>query len=92
MNAYQIIRCPLITEKNTSLMEEGKYCFEIDPRANKHQVKRAVEQIFNVTVERVHTINIRPKKKRRGREFGYTSGRKKAIVTLAAGQSLDFSV
>jgi large subunit ribosomal protein L23 len=93
MNDYQIIIRPLITEKNTALMEANKYCFEVTPKATKEQIKRAVENIFEVTVERVHTMNVRGKRKRRGRDqFGYTSNWKKAIVTLAEGELLDFGI
>ncbi len=89
MNDYQVIIRPLITEKNTMLMEMNKYCFQVARRATKPQIKRAVENIFNVAVVDVHTMNIRGKKKRRGREFGYTADWKKAIVTLAEGDYLD---
>lgn len=89
MNDYQIIIRPLITEKNTSLMEFNKYSFEVAREASKPQIKRAVENIFNVAVLKVHTINVRGKKRRRGREFGYQSDWKKAIVTLASGDRID---
>jgi large subunit ribosomal protein L23 len=89
MNDYQIIIRPLITEKNTTLMEIGKYCFEVARAATKPQIKRAVENIFNVSVRNVHTMNVRGKKRRRGREYGYTPGWKKAIVTLAQGDHID---
>jgi large subunit ribosomal protein L23 len=89
MNAYQIIIRPLVTEKNTTLMEKGKYCFEIDRRANKPQVKAAIEEIFNVRVTDVATMNVRGKMKRRGRESGYTAEWKKAIVTLAPGDRIE---
>ncbi len=89
MHDYQIIVRPLITEKNTLLMEENKYSFEVARVASKPQIKRAIERIFDVTVIKVHTINVRGKLKRRGRDFGYTADWKKAIVTLAAGDHLD---
>jgi large subunit ribosomal protein L23 len=88
-NDYQIIIRPLITEKNTLLMEENKYSFEVARTANKPQIKRAVENIFAVKVIKVHTINVRGKLKRRGRATGYTADWKKAIVTLAQGNQLD---
>jgi large subunit ribosomal protein L23 len=89
MNDYQIIIRPLITEKNTNLMIFNKYCFEVHREANKYQIKRAVENIFNVTVTAVHTMNVRGKKRRRGREYGYQSDWKKAVVTLAFEDRID---
>jgi large subunit ribosomal protein L23 len=86
---HQIIVRPLITEKNTNLMILNKYSFEVLREANKPQIKYAVESIFNVTVTKVHTMNVRGKKRRRGREFGYTRSWKKAIVTLAPGERID---
>lgn len=89
MNAHQIIVRPLITEKNTNLMAFNKYSFEVDRNASKPQIKRAVEEIFNVTVTKVHTMNMRGKKRRRGMQFGYTADWKKAIVTLAEGDRIE---
>lgn len=89
MNPHQIIIRPLITEKNTSLMELNKYSFEIDRNANKKEVKFAIESLFNVKVVDVHTMNVRGKMRRRGRIIGYTSDWKKAIVTLAPGDRIE---
>lgn len=89
MNDYQIIIRPLITEKNTNWMMLNKYSFEVDRYATKPQIKRAIENIFNVNVTKVHTMNVRGKKRRRGREFGYTRDWKKAIVTLAEGDRIE---
>ncbi|GAB4191284.1 MAG: 50S ribosomal protein L23 [Roseiflexaceae bacterium] len=89
MNSHQIIIRPLITEKNTTLMEINKYSFEIDRKATKVQVKHAIEEIFKVTVVDVHTMNMRGKQRRRGRIVGYTSDWKKAIVTLAQGDRIE---
>ena len=89
MNAHQIILRPLITEKNTNLMAYNKYSFEVDRDASKPQIKRAVEEIFNVTVTNVHTMNMRGKMRRRGMKIGYTSDWKKAIVTLAEGDRIE---
>jgi large subunit ribosomal protein L23 len=86
---YQIIIRPLITEKNTNLMEFNKYSFEVMRDSTKPQIKQAVESIFNVSVLHVHTLNVRGKKRRRGREFGYQRDWKKAIVTLAEGDTID---
>jgi large subunit ribosomal protein L23 len=89
MNAHQIILRPLITEKNTNLMAYNKYSFEVDRGANKTQIKRAIEEIFKVSVTKVHTMNMRGKMRRRGMRFGYTADWKKAIVTLAEGDRIE---
>ncbi len=89
MNFHQIIRRPLLTEKNTILMESNKYSFEVLRQATKPQIKQAIEHIFAVTVLDVHTMNVRGKKRRRGREFGYTRSWKKAIVTLQQEDTID---
>jgi large subunit ribosomal protein L23 len=91
----EIIRRPLITEKNTWLMDQDQYTFEVHPDANKLQIRAAVEGTFSVTVKAVNTLNVKPKKKSRyvrrggGRIHGATRGRKKAIVTLHPGQHID---
>ena len=89
MNAHQIILRPPITEKNTNLMVYNKYSFEVDRNANKTQIKRAIEEIFQVSVTKVHTMNMRGKMRRRGMRFGYTADWKKAIVTLAEGDRIE---
>jgi large subunit ribosomal protein L23 len=89
MNAHQIILRPLITEKNTNRMELNKYSFEVDRYASKPQIKQAIEELFGVTVTRVHTMNQRGKRRRRGTRFGYTADWKKAIVTLSEGDRID---
>jgi large subunit ribosomal protein L23 len=89
MNAHQIIIRPLITEKNTNLMSFNKYCFEVDREATKAEIKQAVESIFDVSVTKVHTMNMRGKLRRRGMRFGYTADWKKAIVTLAEGDRIE---
>jgi len=89
MNPHQIILRPLITEKNTNLMALNKYCFQVDRNANKAQIKYAIEEIFNVSVTKVHTMNMRGKRRRRGAQFGYTADWKKAIVTLLEGDRIE---
>lgn len=86
---HEIIVRPLITEKNTNLMVDNKYSFEVLRDASKPEIKNAVETIFNVSVTKVHTMNVRGKLKRRGREVGYTRDWKKAIVTLAPGDRIE---
>ncbi|MBA4542355.1 MULTISPECIES: 50S ribosomal protein L23 [Thermoactinomyces] len=79
-----IIRRPVITEASTELMEDRKYVFEVDPRANKVEVKKAIEQIFGVKVEKVNTMRVPGKIKRYGRYSGRRPERKKAVVKLTA--------
>ncbi len=77
-----IIRYPVVTEKSTDLTEEGKYVFEVDIRANKKEIKDAVEKIFGVKVAKVNTTRTSGKIKTFGRYSGRRPERKKAIVTL----------
>ena len=84
MDARDIIKRPVITERSTDLMSEKKYTFEVDVRANKTQVKDAIEEIFGVDVEKVNIMNYKGKFKRVGRYSGLTNRRRKAIIKLAA--------
>lgn len=84
MDPRDLIKRPIVTERSTQLMEEGKYVFEVDKRANKTEIRQAVEKLFGVKVEKVNTLRTPGKKKRVGRFVGYTSERKKAIVKLTA--------
>ena len=88
MNANQIIRRPLVTEKSTMMREEGTnvIAFEVDPKANKIQVKDAVEQLFNVKVDDVRLFNVRGKVKRMGRYSGRRRDWRKAYVRLKEGE------
>jgi large subunit ribosomal protein L23 len=87
MNANQIIRRPLVTEKSTILREEGNViAFEVDPSANKIEVKRAVEELFKVKVDEVRLFNVRGKMKRMGRWVGKRRDWRKAYVRLKAGE------
>ena len=83
MDARDIILRPVITEQTMSVLDEKRYTFEVDVRATKPQVKRAVEEIFDVKVEKINTANVRGKLKRQGRFARYTKKRKKATVTLS---------
>lgn len=85
----EIIKAPVITEKSAMLAQEGKYAFKVDPRANKTEIKMAIEKLFNVKVEEISTINVVPKKRRVGRYSGMSNRCKKAIVKLAEGQTID---
>ncbi|MBH9968116.1 50S ribosomal protein L23 [Bacillus sp. V3] len=84
MDVREIIKRPVITEASTDLMSEKKYTFEVDTRANKTQVKDAVEEIFDVKVDKVNIMNYKGKFKRMGKHAGYTNKRRKAIVKLTA--------
>jgi len=86
MDAYQIIKKPLLSEKSYAGIPVKKYTFLVDVRATKTQIKSAVEELFSVKVDRVNTINVPGKYKRQGRSEGYTSKRKKAYVTLKDGE------
>ncbi len=91
MIQYDIIRRPLITEKTTIQKEmANQVSFEVDRRANRVEIKRAVETIFNVRVVDVRTMQIKGKTKRRGRIVGKRRDWKKALVTLGPGERIDF--
>lgn len=88
---YSIIKKPLLTEKGSTLKEsKNKVLVEVSPDANKMEIKRAVEEIFKVKVEKVSTINTKGKWKRYGRSIGKRPDRKKAVITLKKGEKLDF--
>jgi len=91
MDPYEVLRRPIITEKS-SLQSEylNRYTFEVDIRANKLQIKDAVEQAFNVEVVTVNVIRVSGKRRRWGKLVGQTKDWKKAIVTLRPGQSIQF--
>ena len=86
---HQLIKGPIITEKTHMLKAEGnKVSFRVDPKANKVEIRKAVEELFKVKVLAVNTINMKGKKKRMGRTEGVRSAWKKAIVTLAPGVNI----
>ena len=87
---YAVLLRPLITEKGSLLAEQNKYAFRVMKGANKIQIKDAVQQAFNVTVLAVNTMVMPGKSKRVGRSLGMTSEWKKAIVTLAPGDRIEF--
>ena len=90
MDARDVIIRPLITEKSTMMIEEGKYTFVVDKKAAKDEIKAAVESIFNVKVVSVNTVNCIGKTRRLGRNVGKRPDYKKAIVRLAAGETIEF--
>ncbi|MBW1667751.1 MAG: 50S ribosomal protein L23 [Deltaproteobacteria bacterium] len=91
MEIYKVIKRPLITEKG-SLQKElyNQVCLEVDRKANKVEIRRAVEQLFKTKVVDVKTMNMKGKKRRMGRNSGKRPDWKKAVVKLAPGQSIDF--
>ncbi|PKK94576.1 MAG: 50S ribosomal protein L23 [Tenericutes bacterium HGW-Tenericutes-5] len=89
MDKYDVIKRPIVSEKSTKLAEQRKYTFEVDRRANKIQIKDAIEAIFNVKVEKVNVVNGKAKAKRVGQYSGFTASVTKAIVTLKEGHKID---
>ena len=88
---HDIIKGPIMTEKSAGLAQNNVITFSVDPKANKTQIKQAVEKVFNVKVENVNTVSVRPKKKRVGKYTGYTNKVKQAIVTLKEGSSIELN-
>ena len=88
LHPYQVIRRPLITEKATTLTGDNKYVFEVDRRANKKQIRGAVETAFNVRVLKVNTMNVKGKSRRIGARRSHGRDWKKAIVTLIEGDTI----
>jgi large subunit ribosomal protein L23 len=88
--AYQVVQKPLLTEKGTRLREEGnQFLFRVAKRANKVEIKQAIETLFKVTVVDVRTLPVRGKTKRLGKFQGKQADWKKAIATLKAGDSIE---
>jgi large subunit ribosomal protein L23 len=90
MHPYQVVKRPLITEKATIMKERNKYAFEVSKAANKQQVKEAVEEAFKVSVIKVTVMSVPGKMRRVGRRQVLTPVWKKAVVTLAAGDKIEF--
>lgn len=94
MNPLHILKRPLVTEKMAALQESGRYAFEVDRQANKIEIRRAIEQLYGVTVTDVNTMRYAGKIKSRNTKNGPATGRrpsgKKAIVTLKEGDTIDF--
>jgi large subunit ribosomal protein L23 len=91
MNQYDIIKRPVNTEKTTIQKEAAnQVTFEVDPKANRIEIEKAVEAVFNVKVSGVRTLQVKGKVKRRGRTLGKRKDWKKAIVTLMPGERIEF--
>ena len=88
--AHDIIVRPVVTEKSSRLMSHNKYTFEVLQQANKIEIRKAVEEVFKVKVTSVHTLRMPSKPKRMGRFLGRSRSWKKAIVTRAPGERIEF--
>ena len=88
MNLHQVLCKPLITEKGTILQQDGKYCFIVANKANKWEIKCAVEKAFKVNVVSVNVMNTHGKQRRMGKNIVQRPSQKKAVVTLQQGQSI----
>jgi len=86
---YDVIRCPIITEKSHFMAEQNKACFKVDLKANKQEIAQAVTALFGVEVKAVNTVLVKGKKRVFRGKAGVRSDFKKAIVTLADGQVID---
>ncbi len=88
MNLSQVLKSPVVTEKSTLLQENGKYVFKVDLKATKHEIRRAIEAAFDVQVTSVNTLRTHGKVKTYGRNRTKQPDTKKAIVTLADGETI----
>lgn len=88
-DARSIIIRPIITEHSYDMIEKNKYTFEVARDANKIEIAKAIEELFEVNVKKVNTMNVKPKRKRVRYVAGYTRQWKKAMVTIAEGQSIE---
>jgi large subunit ribosomal protein L23 len=88
-NARDVILAPVVSEKSYALLDEGRYTFVVHPDTNKTEIKQAVESIFGVKVTSVNTLNRKGKTKRFGLTYGKRKDTKRAVVTLAEGESID---
>ena len=84
-----VIIAPVVSEKSYSLLDEGRYTFVVHPTSNKTEIKQAVQSIFGVKVVSVNTLNRKGKRKRFGMTYGTRKSTKRAVVTLAPGESID---
>ena len=89
LSVFDVLRRPIITEKGTTQLAQSKYTFEVDKRANKHQIRDAVHAVFKVDVVDVNVSSVPGKRRRVGKHYGMTPEWKKAVVTLKEGQRID---
>lgn len=90
MDAREVLRRPVISEKSYKMIEHNRYTFEVDKRATKPQIATAVAEVFNVTVMSVNTMNVTGKPRRVRAAKGHTRSWKKAVVTLKEGDRIEF--
>jgi large subunit ribosomal protein L23 len=89
LHPNEVLLAPVVSEKSYSLITDGKYTFKVHQDAHKTQIRQAVEQLFDVKVERVNIVKVQSKPKRRGLSRGRRPGWKKAVVQLREGQTID---
>ncbi len=89
-NPRDVIISPVVSEKSYAAVASKRYSFFVDLRAKKGEIKKAIEEIFNVTVIKISTMNIKSKPKRLGRSVGRSSRKKRAVVTLSKKDKIDF--
>ena len=89
LNIFQIIHKPIITDKTTKLLEKNQYCFKVNHKVNKTEIKEAIESIFKVKVININTSHEPRKKRKVGRFYGYRTHFKKAIVTLSNNSTIN---
>jgi large subunit ribosomal protein L23 len=89
LHPNEVLLAPVVSEKSYSLIEERKYSFRVHQDAHKTQIRQAVEELFDVRVEKVNVVQMQPKPKRRGLIRGKKPGWKKAIVQLREGESIE---
>lgn len=88
-DARDVLIRPVVSEKSVGMVGENKYTFYVDVKSNKIEIKNAIEKMFKVKVDNVHTLTVKPKEKRMGRYVGKTTTKKKAIVTLEPGNKIE---
>lgn len=88
-SAYEVIIRPIVSERSFDLINENKYTFEVAKNAPKEEIRAAIQKLFGVRVLKVNTINVKPKKKRVRYQVGMTRSWKKAVVTLAPGDTIE---
>lgn len=88
-DARDVLIRPVVSEKSVGMVGENKYTFYVDVNSNKIEIKKAIEKMFKVKVDNVHTLTVKPKEKRMGRYVGKTTTKKKAIVTLEPGNKIE---
>ena len=89
LDPREILIAPVVSEKSYSLIEDNKYSFRVHSKAHKTQIRQAVEQFFDVTVEGVNIVKVQPKPKRRGMHKGTRPGWKKAVVQIREGETIE---